>query len=61
MKIFESDVRRPALTLPVHWTYRGRRYSLTRGRYDWLVRPGFGRSVNAHLGRAIVRSSLVVR
>jgi hypothetical protein len=55
-KIFERRVVQPALTLPAHWTFRRRRYALTRGLYEWRVRPGFGRS----LGRAIVRSSLAV-
>ena len=60
-RIFETRVERPELTLPAHWTYAGRRYTLTRGRYEWRVRPGFGRSGGARLGRAVVRSSLVVR
>ena len=61
IRIFEARVERPAVTLPPHWTYAGRRYALTRGLYEWRVRPGFGRSGGAHLGRAIVRSTLVVR
>lgn len=60
-KILETRVSQPVLLLPGHWTYRGHRYTLSPGRYTWIVRPGFGRMSKANLGEPIVRSSLVVK
>lgn len=43
------------------WTYGGRRYRLTRGRYQWYVWPGYGRRAEKRFGRLIGSSSFVVR
>jgi hypothetical protein len=59
-KIFEASPRRPRLTLPLRWRYRGRRFRLARGTYRWRVRPAFGRS-SPRFGAPITRSIWVVR
>src|SRR5919108_489735 len=43
------------------WTYAGRRYHLTRGRYRWFVRPGYGRRSAKRFGSLLGSSSFVVR
>jgi hypothetical protein len=55
-KIFEARPSRARLELPERWTFKGRRYTLTSGRYRWSVRPGFGPRTKARYGRAIVSS-----
>jgi len=59
-KIYEARPRRPRLALPAQWTFSGRRYRLTRGRYRWSVRAGYGRPAAARYGRVIVQATLVV-
>lgn len=59
-KVFEASPTKPRLTLPLRWTYRGRRFRLARGTYQWRVRPAFGRSPT-RLGTPITRSTWVVR
>lgn len=51
-QIFERDVGRPALTLPLTWTYDERTYTLSSGVYRWVVWPLLG--TERRLGRAIV-------
>jgi hypothetical protein len=36
--------------IPAAWSYRGKRYELTRGRYAWFVYPGVGRRSEARYG-----------
>jgi hypothetical protein len=60
-KILDIRSESAGFTLAPKWTYRGHRYALSRGRYRWVVRPGFGSPSGNRLGGAIVRSSLVVR
>lgn len=60
-KIFEAETRRTRLTVPAHWSYGGRRYSLAPGRYRWTVRPGLGAPASRRFGQPVVRASLVVR
>ena len=43
------------------WTYNGRRYRLTPGRYRWYVWSGRGRPVQKHFGPLIGSSSFRVR
>jgi hypothetical protein len=43
------------------WTYAGRRYRLTPGRYRWFVWPGFGRRAEKRFGPLLGSSSFVVR
>jgi len=59
-KVFEASPTKPRLSLPLRWTYRGRRFRLARGTYQWRVRPGFVRSPT-RLGPPITRSTWVVR
>lgn len=56
-RIFERDVVRPALALPLLWTYDGRSYGLTRGAYRWVVWPLVGRE--KQIGAAIVSAQYV--
>jgi hypothetical protein len=59
-KIFEASPLTPRLALPQQWRYKGRRFRLTRGTYQWRVRPAFGRS-SSRLGDPITSSTWVVR
>jgi len=59
-KILGAHPSRARLAVPPQWLYGGRRFSLSRGRYRWIVRPGFGTRGARHYGPAIVRSLLVV-
>jgi len=60
-KIFQAVARKPRLQLPLHWSFRGRAFTLTPGRYSWQVRPavGFGRSLR--FGKPIIQSSWLFR
>src|SRR5215211_6018373 len=42
------------------WTYNGRRYRLTPGRYRWFVWPGYGKQAEKNFGRLLGSSSFVV-
>lgn len=59
-RVFEASLEARRLDLPNRWTYRGRRFRLTPGTYQWRVRPVFGSSPPT-LGEPIVRSSWIVR
>lgn len=59
-KIFEARTARARVTVPVHWTYGGRRFTLAPGRYRWTVRPGFGVPRRARFDKPIVQARLVV-
>jgi hypothetical protein len=59
-KVFQASPATPRLTLPPSWIYRGRRFRLTRGTYQWRVRPAFGRRPG-RLGAQITRSTWIVR
>lgn len=59
-KIFEARTARARVTIPVHWTYEGRRFTLAPGRYRWTVRPGFGVPRRARFDKPIVQARLVV-
>jgi hypothetical protein len=59
-RIFSAWPSRPSLRLKRSWTYKGRRYRLTPGRYRWYVWPGFrGRGAKS-FGRLLGGSSFVV-
>jgi hypothetical protein len=59
-KILSAWPSGPALRLQRTWTYRGKRYALTAGRYRWYVWPGFGpRSANRY-GRLVGTREFVV-
>jgi hypothetical protein len=59
-KIFEARPLQARLELPERWTYRGRRFRISPGRYRWSVKPGYGSRSGARYARAIVRSAWVV-
>ena len=60
-KFVRKIARKPRLQLPLHWSFRGRAFTLTPGRYSWQVRPavGFGRSLR--FGKPIIQSSWLFR
>jgi hypothetical protein len=48
------------LQLKRRWTYKGRRHTLSAGRYDWYAWPGFGRRSHHRYGRLIVHKHFTV-
>jgi hypothetical protein len=60
-KIYENWPRGPRLVLQPEWTFKGRSYKLSPGRYRWVVRPGFGNRRTGRYGPAIVDASMLVR
>jgi hypothetical protein len=59
-RIFSAWPSRPSLRLKRSWTYEGRRYRLTPGRYRWYVWPAFGGRGTRNFGRLLGGSSFVV-
>jgi hypothetical protein len=51
----------PRYQLKMRWTYRGKRWRLSPGRYRWVVWPGYGPRSRADYGTRIVKSTFVVR
>jgi hypothetical protein len=48
--------------LPSSWTFQGRRYRLTPGRYRWYVWPGFGARSASRYGKLVgTRTFVIVR
>jgi len=43
------------------WTYQGHHFKLRKGRYTWLVWPGFGALSKGTYGQSIGQSSFIVR
>ncbi len=60
-EIFEARPTSSRMLVPGQWTFKGRRYRLTPGRYQWSVRPGFGRTAEKRYGQAVVRAKLVIQ
>jgi len=60
IQIFERDVTRTALQLPLSWTHEGRLYALTSGAYRWVVWPLVGTGATTRPGPAIVSAVYVV-
>ncbi len=60
-EIFEAQPSAPRLLLPHRWSFKGHRYSLVPGRYQWSVRPGYGPRSQARYGEPVVRAKLVVQ
>jgi hypothetical protein len=48
------------LQLKRSWSYRGRRFQLKPGRYNWYVWPGYGARSAARYGRLIGRGTFVI-
>jgi hypothetical protein len=59
-KILSAWPRRPSFRLARTWTYAGRRYRLSPGRYRWFVWPGYGREAERRFGPLLGSSSFVV-
>jgi hypothetical protein len=61
-RIFSAWPTGTSIQLRRTWTYRGRRYRLTSGRYRWYVWAGYGRRAQNRFGRQpLGSSSFVVR
>jgi hypothetical protein len=60
-RIFVAWPSKTRLVLPLQWTYRGRRFSLTRATYHWRVTPAFGSRSRPRYGIPSTRSTLVLR
>jgi hypothetical protein len=54
--VFEAWPSDARVTVPMHGTFRGRRFSFASGRYRWVVRPAYGPRSSARYGEPIVRS-----
>jgi hypothetical protein len=59
-KILSAWPARSSLRLRRSWTYAGRRYHLSPGRYRWYVWPGYGPRARRKYGRLLGSSSFVV-
>jgi hypothetical protein len=57
VKVFATDTERPAVTVPVRWTFASRSRTLSAGEYRWYVWPVIG---GRQAGRAIVQARLTV-
>jgi hypothetical protein len=53
--------RAPRYQLKLRWTYAGKPRRLAPGRYRWMVWPGFGPRSKVNYGKAIGRSTFVVK
>jgi hypothetical protein len=58
-KILSAWPTKATLKLPRSWIYKGHRYRLHRGLYQWYVWPGFGRLSAGHFGNRLGGSSFV--
>jgi hypothetical protein len=59
-KILSVWPARHSFHLRKTWRYKGHRYTLKPGVYQWFVWPGFGRVSSASYGRLLGRSRFVV-
>lgn len=53
--VFTAVTSRPRVELPRRWTFEGRSYRLSPGRYRWYVWPLFGPSLRP--GKAVVQAT----
>jgi large repetitive protein len=60
-RIFSAWPKGTSIRLKAAWTYNGRRYRLTPGRYRWYVWPGYGRPTSKKFGPLLGASSFVVK
>jgi len=49
------------VTLPLQWTFAGRGYRLSPGRYLWFVYPGIGARKDARYGPLATSGSFTIR
>jgi len=60
-KVLSVWPTRPRLRLPGRWSYAGKTYRLSPGRYRWYVWPGQGALKAARYGALLGGSSFIVR
>ncbi len=60
-RILTAWPRAASFQLKRSWTYAGRRYKLTPGRYRWFVWPGFKQPRSGKYGTILGSSTFVVR
>ena len=60
-RVFSAWPTGTSIKLTRTWTYNGRRYRLSPGRYRWYVWPGYGARAKKDFGRLIGSSSFIVR
>jgi hypothetical protein len=58
-KILSAWPTKASLKLPRSWIYKGHRYRLHRGLYQWYVWPAFGNRSAGHFGNRLGGSSFV--
>jgi hypothetical protein len=61
IRIFTAWPTKTSLTLGKTWKFEGRRYTLTPGRYEWYVWPGFGPRKDANYGTLLGARSFRIR
>lgn len=59
-KLLTAWPTEPRYALRRSWTFNGRRYRLTPGRYTWYVWPGLGPRANSRYGPMLGKSTFVV-
>jgi hypothetical protein len=60
-KILSAWPKSTSMQMRRTWTYGGRRYRLTAGRYRWFVWPGYGSRASKKYGPLLGSSSFVVK
>jgi hypothetical protein len=59
-KILTAWPKTASFRLEESWTYQGRKYTLTPGRYRWYVWPGFGSLSANRYGKLLGSRSFIV-
>jgi hypothetical protein len=59
-RVLVATTRDVRIVLSRRWSYRGRRFGLTPGRYRWYVWPLFRAGRSVRRGKAIVQATFVV-
>ncbi|MGH2970334.1 MAG: hypothetical protein ACRDK0_14925, partial [Solirubrobacteraceae bacterium] len=60
-RILSAWLKKPQMRLPRRWTFQGRRYRLSPGRYTWYVWPGRGTPSNPRYGDLIGRRTFFIK
>jgi len=60
VRIFAAWPTKPTFALKKAWKYRGRKYALRPGRYEWFVWPGVGPRKDANYGTLLGTRSFVI-
>jgi hypothetical protein len=59
-KILSRWPRTNHLQMPAKWTYSGKRWTLSEGRYRWYVWPGYGDMRRHHYGKLLGKRDFFV-